>query len=106
MDARMGSTVSTAGEYPTWDFEESDGIVPIDDDSDDQEANLAAFIQLGSIPQMPEWGTPWAEFFSGQATFAEVDQKIQNNFATLGITGYSMSYSLENEKLKAEVVKV
>ena len=107
MDARMQSTSTAAGQYPTWDYFVSGGIVPIisGTDEDAQAATMAAFLQVGTIPQLPEEGVDWVGYTMGEASFNEIDNKIKANLSSIGLTDYCPTYDLVNDTLVTNVGK-
>lgn len=92
-----GSTVS----FPTWDFAVTSGVVPFiqGDPAAVQMAELAAFLQLGSIPQLPTHGVPWAEFLTKQATFGDLDAAIRKAAFNSGVSNFIPNYDFVNNKL-------
>ena len=107
MDARMQSTQSIPNQFQTWDYYVADGIVPILEGSQEesQTAMIAAYLQKGTIPQLPETGIPWVEFFTGQVQFNEVDGAIKNALNQVGLTQFYPTYDLVNDNLIATVTK-
>jgi hypothetical protein len=106
MDALMQSSQSLPNQYQTWDYQVTNGIVPIIDGvgGDQQAAMFAAFIQTGTIPQIPESGTPWVEFFTGTVSFSQIDNQIKSNLNALGLISYYPQYDFVNGNLVAKVV--
>ncbi len=107
MDALLESTKSVAGSFPTWDFATVGDIVPIitGDAADEQGAAVTAYLQKGTIPQLLEAGIPWAEYMTGSATFAEVDNKIRADLLANGHDAFGIDYSIVNDSIKATVVR-
>lgn len=103
----MQSSQSLPNQYQTWDYYVQDGIVPILEGSveDSQAATIAAFIQLGTIPQLPDSGIPWVEFFTNTAQFNQVDNAIKLALNQLGLTDFYPKYDLMNGNLVAQVTK-
>ena len=106
MDARMQSSQSLPNQYQTWDYYVDSGIVPILEGSqeDSQAAAIAAFIQLGTIPQLPDTGVPWVEFFTGEIQFNQVDSSIKSALNKLGLISFYPQYDLVNGNLVAKVI--
>lgn len=102
----MESSKTIPGQYQTWDYYVADGIVPILETPNDnnQAASIAAFIQVGTVPQLPEYGVPWVEFFTGQVNFGALDGAIKANLGNIGKVSYYPSYDLINGNLVATVV--
>ena len=107
MDALMQSSQSLPNQYQTWDYYVQDGIVPILTGSveESQAATIAAFIQLGTIPQLPDSGIPWVEFFTGTVQFNQIDNAIKLILTQLGLTSFYPQYNLVNGNLVAQVTK-
>ena len=103
----MQSSVSSASVYQTWDYYVQDGIVPIitGDQENQQAAAMAAFIQIGTIPQLPEEGVDWTGYFTGDVPFNEIDNSIKNNLSKLGLVDYYPTYETVNDSLVAKVGK-
>lgn len=108
MDGQMQSTVFSDTEYPVWDYLVVNGIVPIIDGPEEeyQEANIMAFLQLGTIPQLPNQGSPWVQMLIGESDFATLDNQIRNNLIAIGRTDFNPSYDLINDRLVATVKRV
>jgi hypothetical protein len=102
MDLQMSSsTPGNSTSFPTWDFNITDGIVPLisGDVERVQTAAIAAFIQVGSVPQLPEVGVPWAESLTGGATFGDIDAAIRKAALNSGVSDFSPDYDFENGRL-------
>lgn len=102
MDFTMGSSSpGTETSFPKWDLTVTSGIVAFisGDPGDVQAASMAAFIQLGSIPQLPTVGVPWAEFLTKQATFGDLDAAIRQSVANAGVSNFSPQYDILNGNL-------
>ena len=93
--------------YPVWDIKTEDGIVPIisGDKEDTQVATLACFLQVGTIPQLPEAGVSWTDFLTGVKTFGEIDAQIRESIRNAGKFEYMPIYKIENDRLTLEVGK-
>jgi len=97
MDFTVGSsTLGTPSAFPVWDLAVTSGIVPFITGSpaDVQAATIAAFIQLGSIPQLPTLGVPWVEFVTKQITFGDLDAAIRQSVANAGVANFSPKYDI------------
>ena len=107
MDAQMDSSTKSPTSYQEWDYAVVNGIVPILEGEQEkaQSATMAAFLQLGTIPQLPEEGVDWTGFFTGDVPFNEIDNSIKNNLATLGLVDYYPTYDTINDSLVAQVGK-
>lgn len=101
MDAKMASTVTEAGAYPTWDFVCSSGIVPYieGDEESDQRAELACFLQKGLLPQLPTLGVDWVAFFLKELSFGDLDGEIRQMLSDSGDTSHVVTYSANDDKL-------
>lgn len=103
MDMQMASsTQGSPSSFPTWDFQvDSMGQVPMifGDPESVQAATIAAFIQVGSVPQLPGVGVPWAEFLTGGASFGDLDAAIRQAAKTAGVSNFAPQYSIVNEQL-------
>jgi hypothetical protein len=102
----MQSSQSPPNQYQTWDYYVQDGIVPILESSQEnsQAATIAAFLQLGTIPQLPTTGIPWVEFFTGEVQFNQIDSSIKSALNLLGLISFYPQYDLVNGNLVAKVV--
>jgi len=103
----MQSSQSIPNQFQTWDYYVSNGIVPILEDSpeDEQAAMIAAYLQKGTVPQLPDSGIPWVEFFTGEVQFNEVDGAIKQALNSIGLTSFYPSYDLVNDNLICKVSK-
>lgn len=113
MDMQLQSSVTSANQYQTWDYAVVNGIVPILHDSgsktsleDNQAATVAAFIQKGTVPQLPTFGVEWVEFFTHQISFGVVDGDIKTNLNAIGLNKYYPTYDIVNENLVCKVVAI
>jgi hypothetical protein len=98
MDIKMNSSTGTP---PIWDLLSVDGIVSFitGDEETLQAAQLSAYLNLNSTPQLPGQGTDWIGFFTGGTSFGEVDSQIRNNINNSIATGYYPEYELINNRL-------
>ena len=102
----MQSTTKSANQYQTWDYYvDSTGKVPIIDGEQEraQSANMAAFIQRGTIPQLPDDGVQWVEYFMGEVTFSDIDNQIKNNLMQIDAVDYFPTYEIVNDQLITSV---
>lgn len=102
MDLQMdSSTEPTATAFPVWDFTVSSGIVSFltGDLADVQAAGMAAFIQLGSIPQLPNLGVPLAEYLTKSVTFGDLDAAIRQSAQNANVPSYVPNYEVVNGRL-------
>jgi hypothetical protein len=106
MDLKMKAE-SVSGDYPVWDVKVENGIVPIihDDEEDLQTATLAAFLDKGTIPLLPDMGVPWTDFMGGNISFGDLDNDIRVAIRDAGQDTYEPVYSLENGRLVVGVRK-
>ncbi len=102
----MQSTTKSANQYQTWDYYvDSNGKVPIltGDNENAQAANMAAFLQRGTIPQLPDEGVQWVEYFMGEVTFGDIDNQIKNNLMKLDLVDYFPQYEIVNDQLLTKI---
>ena len=102
MDFTVGSSSETTGtSFPNWDLAVTSGIVPFieGDPADVQAASISAFIQLGSIPQLPDIGVPWVEFLTKQVTFGNLDAAIRQSAANANVSKFVPQYDILNGNL-------
>jgi len=106
----MQSSQSTPNTYQTWDYQVTNGLVPILSDSgapnsaeDAQSAMIATFVQVGTIPQLPEYGVDWLSFFTGEISIGVIDSSIKQNLSNAGLN-FLPSYDLINGNLVVTVV--
>lgn len=111
MDMALKSSSTPANSYQIFDYLVQDNIVPILNDSgtngsieDAQHAQMAAYLQYGAIPQLPQFGVQWVEYFTGEVNFGVVDGAIKSNLATVGLSNFRPVYDLVNDKLTVSVV--
>lgn len=107
VDAQMASEVTGLDGFPSWDFYEVDGIVPFieGETGDRQTANLCAFIDKDSCPQLLNTGVPWSQYTNNEATFGAVDSAIRSNLNSLSLS-YQPDYTVANNKVTCKVVKI
>lgn len=102
MDLQMASsTLTTSDSFPTWDFDVQNGVVALITGTvaDIQAAAIAAFVQVGSIPQLPNVGVPWVEFLTGDATFSDLDAAIRQAALNSNVGNFAPTYDFENGRL-------
>lgn len=111
MDMQLQSSKTAANQFQTWDYYVSGNIVPVLSDAgatnsmeDNQHATMAAFFQVGTIPQLPQFGVQWVEYFTREVSFGVVDGQIKSNLISSGLAKYYPSYDIVNEKLVVSVV--
>lgn len=109
MDFEMVSSFDQESENNYWDFKVEKGkFTAIDHSlSDQQRAVIAAFIQKGTVPQMPSLGNQWAELLTGGIMPSALNAQVKSSI--IDITGqakFMPKYSSKEGKLIVEVVKV
>lgn len=112
MDAQLQSSSTPADSYQTFDYFVDGNIVPVLDDAgavnsleDQQHAQLAAYLQYGTIPQLPSFGVQWVEYFTKQVNFGVVDGQIKSNLLAIGLPTFFPDYDIINQKLVVGVRK-
>jgi hypothetical protein len=106
VDVRMDSE-NVGSTFPAWDFFiDSEGQAPFleGDVADDQAANLCAFVDKNSSPQLTEQHTPWTQYMLGETDFGMVDMTIRNNLNLLSLP-HRPTYDIVNDKLTCTVVR-
>lgn len=105
MDLKMKSEELSNFEYPIWDLKVENGIVPIitDDEEAMQTATLAGFLELGSIPQLPNVGVPWTDFLTKKITFGELDTLVRQSIQDAGKSEFYPKYDIQGEVLTMTV---
>ena len=101
MDMKMSAERITSTEVPVWDLKVEGGIVPIltGDEEDIQIATLAGFLEVGTIPQLPNVGVPWGQFLTQDVTFGEIDMAVRQSIESAGKVGFYPQYDIdENTK--------
>ena len=97
MDFTMGSSSDTTSTtFPVWDLAVTSGVVDFIDGNpgDVQAASIAAFLQLGSIPQLPDLGVPWVEFLTRQVSFGNLDAAIRQSAANANVSQFVPQYDI------------
>ena len=70
----------------------------------EQRAILSAFLQKGSIPQLPDTGVEWAELITGDITPAEINSQIIKSIHECANTySYLPYYSYVDDKLLVSI---
>ena len=108
MDMQMAAERIDGTNYPTWDVKVVDGIVPIITDREEelQRAVLAGFLEIGTIPNLPLVGVPWADYLNRSITFGDLDVAVRESLRQAGADGYQPEYDLTGDKLTMTVGKV
>lgn len=103
----MQSEITAPGGFPTWDLYVDGTIVPFitGDAGDAQGAGVTAYLQLGTIPQLPTIGVPWTEFLTGEVGFGVVDASIRKTLVYAGITNYYPNYDIVNDNVIVKMEK-
>lgn len=101
MDMKMKAEKISAYENPIWDVKVKNGIVPIISGNDEkiQNAILAGFLELGTIPQLPDVGVNWPGFMTGAVSFGELDTGIRQSLQDAGVGQFQPDYDLEEDSL-------
>ena len=102
MDALMADSGALSGtSFMTWDFSLSGGAVPYIDGQQeaDQRAQLAVFIQMGLVDQLPGVGVNWTAFLTKELSFDGLDAQIRNSLASTGDTNHAVKYSAIQDKM-------
>lgn len=106
MDLKMqAENITTAG--VSWDCDVQNGIVPIitDDQEDLQDATLAGFLIIGTVPQLPEAGVPWTDFLTGKITFGVLDFYVRDSLANVELQNYMPQYDIVDDQLTMSIGK-
>ena len=107
MDFQM-SSVTVINGINTFDLAiNSSGILPrmTADQIATQQAMMATYLILNSIPQLQGQGSDWIGFFTGNIGFGELDAQIRNNIQLSGNPSYYPNYYLENDQLQVQILK-
>lgn len=107
MDAKLGNTQKTDNQFPTWDYVVVDGIVPMifDAEEQQQQAVVASYLQLNTIPQLKTIGVDWVGFLTKKINFGELNSQIRNSLDNAGREDYQASYSLINNQMNLKITK-
>ena len=105
IDALMASTTVQGAAYPTWDFVVVNGQVPMVTgvNGDQQNANVAVFMQTGTIPQLPDKGVNWVGFLTSQIGFGQLDANIRQALQDAQANGYVPNYKTAQGTLTVSV---
>ena len=107
MDLKMNAEdITSAG--VSWDCEVQNGNVPIitDEREEVQNATLAGFLIVGTVPQLPDAGVPWTDFLTSKITFGVLDFYIRDSLRAAGKEDYYPQYDIEDDQLTMKVGKV
>lgn len=109
MDAKLNGEVQGSAGFPVWDLNVDTNlmIVPMitDGEEDQQQANVAASLIVGSIPQVPSAGTDWLGFMAETTTFPAIDAQIRGMMKNAGHPDYFPTYDLLNSQLSVVATK-
>lgn len=107
MDLKMNAEdITSAG--VSWDCEVQNGNVPIitDEREEVQNATLAGFLIVGTVPQLPEAGVPWTDFLTGKITFGVLDFYVRDSLANVELQNYMPQYDIVDDQLTMSIGKV
>ena len=86
-----------------WDFQiTADGTLATVESSAEtkQRATVASFLQRGTVPQLPDTGTQWAEFLMGSILPSELNSQVLENIHELADTySYTPRYVTKDGRL-------
>lgn len=107
MDFMMNSVQTDINGVNTFDFDVVNGVLVLmtADQIATQQAMIATYLILNSVPQLQGKGSDWIGFFTGQITFGELDAQIRDNIQLSGNASYYPNYYLENDQLKVQILK-
>ena len=106
MDLKMNAEdITSAG--VSWDCDVQDGDVPIitDETEEVQNATLAGFLIVGTVPQLPDAGVPWTDFLTGKITFGVLDFYVRDSLMAAGKDEYYPQYDIEDDQLTMSIGK-
>lgn len=106
MDLKMNAEdITSAG--VSWDCDVQDGDVPIitDETEEVQNATLAGFLIVGTVPQLPDAGVPWTDFLTGKITFGVLDFYVRDSLIAAGKDEYYPQYDIEDDQLTMSIGK-
>ena len=109
MDFEMVDVKEDNTGLPLWDFKIKNGILETLDHNEavQQRANIAVFLQRGTIPQMQTTGNQWAELITNQIAPQTLNVQIRQSILNLtGGLAFLPKYSDSDGKLLVEVTKV
>lgn len=98
-DATVDSSAIVLNEYPIWDLKVVNGVCPLvsGDAEEQQRAMVTAFIQLGTIPQLPDSGIDWTGFFTKRLIFGDLDVSIRQDLIAAGLDDFDPSYEINGD---------
>lgn len=109
MDFEMSSRYDADTQENYWDFTIKNGRLQVIDhnESEEQRAIIATFLQRGSVPQAPSLGNQWTELLTGAVMPQELNSQIRNTIISLtGGIKFLPKYESKDGKLYVEVKKV
>lgn len=110
MDVQMRSYTDRETKEPVWDFIMTDGelkFITSPTAEEKQRAVVAAFLQKGTIPQLPDTGTDWAGLLTDKTTAAQVRADVLDNIHNLADTyAYAPVYSTKDNKLIVSIEEI
>lgn len=108
MDMRMNAERFSASVHPIWDVKVEGGIVPIlsGRDEQQQQAVLAGFLEKGTIPLLPEAGTPWTDFLTRKISFGELDSAVRESLRLAGADRYEPQYEIDGDRLTMSIGEI
>lgn len=92
-----------------WDIDSTAGLPHIVSGDNEllQRAQIAAFLQKGSIPLIPDTGNDWLKYFMHEVSFIELDAQIRQNMILLTEShNYVPTYTVQGDAMTLTVVKV
>ena len=102
MDILLSSNTDKSTGLPTWDFSLRKGVVQTIEKTAEtkQRAVLASFLQVGTIPQLPNTGNPWLGVVLGEKNLLDADATVRSNIQNLaGTFSHVPVYSTSGNKL-------
>ena len=109
MDIEMISKTDEVTKESQWDFRVKDGkLCWIDYNAATQQRSIiATYLQLGTIPQLPDIGNQWVEFLTGTVAPNELNTQIRNSIIDLtGELSYLPKYTEVDGRLTVEVSSI
>ena len=105
-DALMSATKQVGANFPTWDFTVVSGQVAMISglNGNQQNANVATFMQMGTIPQLPDKGVNWVGFLTSQIGFGQLDANIRQALKDAIAYGYVPQYDTSSNSLTVSIV--
>ena len=107
MDLKMKAEDITTTQT-SWDCDVENGLVPIimDDKEEMQEAVIAAFLVMKTVPQLPEAGVPWTDFITHKIEFGVLDFCVRESLSNVGRDDFYPQYDIEKDQLTMKVGKL